>query len=122
MKKIFFILLSNLLILPVFWIDDLDIQSNIIPDTTNNVVNFTWADEWFGILDTILLYIKDSIFNLLALFAIGVFLYTGFLLVTARWNQEQFKKAMTSFLYAVIGLVIVSLAWAAVRIIAWLTL
>ncbi len=122
MKKLFFILLSNLLILPVFWIDDLDIQSNIIPDTTNNVVNFTGADEGFGILDTILLYIKDSIFNLLALFAIGVFLYTGFLLVTARWNQEQFKKAMTSFLYAVIGLVIVSLAWAAVRIIAWLTL
>ncbi len=122
MKKLFFSLLSFFLVLPLCSEADLDIQGNIIPDTTNNVVNFAGANEGFSLLDNILLYIKDSIFNLLALLAIGVFLYTWFLLITARWNPEQFKKAMHSFMYAVIGLVIVSLAWAAVRIVAWLTI
>lgn len=122
MKKLLFSLLVFLLVLPLCKAADLDIQENIIPDTTNNVVNFAGADEGFSLLDRILIYIKDSIFNVLALLAIGIFLYTWFLLITARWNPEQFKKAMYSFMYAVIGLVIVALAWAAVRIVAWLTI
>lgn len=124
MKKYFFVFLSLLLSTTSVFAEDYSIQDNIIPDTTSNVVATVdgSGSQGFDLLDSILLYIKDSIFNLLALFAIGVFLYIGFLLVTARWNPEQFKKAMKAFVYAVVGLVVVALAWAAVRMVAWLTL
>lgn len=38
----------------------------------------------------------------------------------ARGNPEELKKALTSFIYAAIGIFTVALAWALVRIIAGL--
>jgi len=40
----------------------------------------------------------------------------------ARGNPEEFKKALMSFMYAVIGIFIVAFSWAAVRLIAGLNL
>jgi len=58
-------------------------------------------------LDTLLAFARDSIFSLLALLAIALFIYIGAKLIMARGNQEEFKKAMQMFLYTIIGLFIV---------------
>jgi hypothetical protein len=54
--------------------------------------------------------------------SIGVFLFIGFRLVVARGNPEEFKKAWMQFLYAVIGIAIVSLAYAAVTLVQGLNI
>jgi len=46
----------------------------------------------------------------------------GFKLITARGNPEEFKKALNTFIYAVVGIFIVSFAFAAVRLVAGLNL
>lgn len=98
-----------------------DLEKAIIPTSSTDSVlgGNTWADD---ILDNVLAYVRDSIFGLLALIAIGVFLYIGFKLITARWNPEEFKKALNTLIYAVIGLFVVSFAFAAVRLVAGLNI
>jgi|GEM_PF-1343934 len=53
-------------------------------------------------IDTLLAFVRDSIFSLLALLAIGMFIFIGARLFMARGNQEEFKKAMNMFLYTII--------------------
>jgi len=96
-----------------------DLQTDIIP-TSNDVLSWVPADG--NMLDAVLWYVRDSIFWVMALIAIGVFLYIGFKLVVARWNPEEFKKALNTLIYAVIGIFIVSFAWAAVRLVAGLNI
>lgn len=71
-------------------------------------------------LTSIFTYVRDSIFSLLALVAIWVFLFIGAKLVVARWNPEEFKKALKMFIYAIVGLFVITVAYAAVRMVAWL--
>jgi hypothetical protein len=87
--------------------------------TENGVMD---SQDWMGMIDTLLAFARDSIFSLLALLAIGMFIFIGARLVMARGNQEEFKKAMQMFLYTVIWLFIVWASFAAVKLIAWLTL
>lgn len=60
--------------------------------------------------------------GLLAITAVGVFIYLGFRLFTARGNEEDFKKAWTALAYAVVGLAIVPLSYVAVKIVLGFTL
>ena len=97
-----------------------NLQEDIIPtSSTETVLGWTW---WANILDDLLAYVRDSIFGLLAMIAIWVFLYIGFKLVIARWNPEEFKKTLNMLIYAVIGIFIVSFAFAAVRLVAGLNI
>ncbi len=97
-----------------------DLKDDIIPSTsTESVLGWTW---WDNILDDVLAYVRDSIFGLLAMIAIWVFLYIGFKLIIARWNPEEFKKALNTLIYAVIGIFVVSFAFAAVRLVAGLNI
>jgi len=73
-------------------------------------------------LDNLFAYVRNSLFSLLMLIAIAVFVYIGFKLITARGNPEEFKKALNTFIYAVVGIFIVSFAFAAVRLVAGLNL
>jgi hypothetical protein len=59
---------------------------------------------------------------LLMLIALGVFLFIGIRLSVARWNPEEFKKAMMQFVYAVVWIFIVFVAWAAVKLVAGLNI
>jgi len=93
-------------------------QSDIIPNTGTDAL--ASGETGTNLLDAVLLYVKDSIFALMAVIAVGVFLYIGWKLVIARGNPEEFKKALTTFLYAVIGIFVVAFAWAAVRLVAGL--
>lgn len=125
MKKLFYSIISIfslLFTLRVFAADSLsqdDLKSAIIPSNANDVLSSgsAWeTGEWF--LDMALWFVRDSIFTLLVLIAIGMFLFIWGRLVMAKWNPEEFKKAMKSLVYAVVGILFVSLAWALVRLIS----
>ncbi len=101
------------------------ILNGIIP-TWNNV-NKVVADidstaDGLTVLDNIFAWAKDSIFWLMMILSIGVFLFLWVRLVVARGNPEEFKKAMMSMVYAVAGLFVVSAAWAAVKLVSGLNI
>ena len=66
-------------------------------------------------------YIRDIIASLIGIVALGVFLYLWFKLISARWQQEEFKKVITHFIYAVIWLACVPLAWGVVKLVSSLS-
>lgn len=117
MKKILAIIIWNFIYFKVLFAAS--IQDAILPTSTGSIA---WWDNINGdeiIIDT-LSYVKDTIFGVLALIAIWVFLYLWYKLVVAKWNEEEFKKALLSFVYAVVGIVLVSLAWALVSFVSWI--
>ena len=91
------------------------IQDDIIP-TQDTAIYDNEFDEWYTTF--ILTYIRDSIFELLMLITIWVFIFIWARLVMARWNPEEFKKALMQFIYAIVWLAIVAIAWAAVKIVS----
>ena len=90
-----------------------DLRESMLPNS-----NTVWVGgDGTNALNQIFIYIKDFLFAILWLIAIGVFLYFWFKLISSRGNEEDFKKALMWFVYAVIGLAIIPLAWGAVRLI-----
>ena len=113
--------MSILVLFSDFYIAVADIRSEIIPTQNPGVLTGgAGTQSGTSLLDSILAYIRDSLFGLMALIAIGVFLWIGGRFIVARGNPEEFKKAWLQFLYAIIGIFIVAFAWAAVRLIAGL--
>lgn len=95
-----------------------ELKSVIIPSSSNDIL--TAKTSWetgTSFLDAILGFARDSIFTLLILLAIGMFIFIWGKLIIARWNPEEFKKALVSFVYAIVGIFVVSIAWAVVRLI-----
>ena len=113
LNKIYtFIFLSFVSVSTIF----ADIQTDIIPDDDPIVANVNWEEGITGILT----YIKDTIFVLLMIISVWAFLYVGFKLIIAKWNPEEFKKALMSFVYAIVGIALVSLAYVLVQFISGL--
>ena len=79
MKKIIPLLFS---FFPFFAFASL--QDDIIPSNGKEIINTTATGENFEIFDRFLQYARDSIFRILMLIAIAVFLYIGAKLITAR--------------------------------------
>ncbi len=80
------------------------------------VSNTTWK-EW---IVKLFAYTKTTIFDILALIVIGTFLFIGYKILMARWKPEEFKKAFMMLIYAVLGLLFVSLSWVIVVFISGL--
>jgi len=124
MKNYIYILLalfSNISIYKVYAIESLsssDLQEKMTPEGTERVVRATWTDE--EAIDWILGFFRDSIFDLLLLIAVWVFLFIWWRLLIARWNPEELKKAFISLVHAGIGLFVVAAAYAIVTFIAWI--
>ncbi len=97
-----------------------ELKNSMIPENSSSVVNT--SATWEDLVDFILAFIRDSIFWLLALIAIGMFIYIGAKLIMARGNQEEFTKALKSLAYAAVGIILVSFAWVIVRLIAGIQL
>lgn len=98
-----------------------DLKWAIIPGSSNDVLTASTAGETgTNFLDQILGFVRDSIFTLLVLIAIGMFLFIGWRLIVARWNPEEFKKALQSFIYAAVWIFLVAFAYAIVRLVAGL--
>ncbi len=95
-----------------------DLREAIIPNSGRAVL--TSGESGENLLDYLLGFARDSIFALMAVIAIGMFIFIGGRLVVARGNPEAFKKALQSFIYAAIGIFLVAFAWAIVRLVAGL--
>jgi len=97
--------------------------AQLIPQATIDNLNKT-ADTstpggvWNGlrpvIMDTLTKYILPTAFFLVVLFAI----YGGILYFTAYGNEEKATKGRNTFTYAIIGAIIVALAWVIVRFVS----
>ena len=80
------------------------------------------SDIWKKWISEIFVYTKSTIFDILALIVIWTFLFIGYKIVMARWKPEEFKKAFLMLIYAVLGLLFVSLSWVIVVFISGLKL
>jgi hypothetical protein len=62
----------------------------------------------------------NRVLGILALLALIVLLYGGFLMVTAAWNDDQYNKWFTILKHAAIGILLIGVAWFIVSIVFWL--
>lgn len=117
MKKIIlFIFIFTSSVFTVFWASS--IREDMIPDTETIAWNTSDIETWTWSLMPIFLSFKNIILGLLAIIAVAIFIYLGFKLVKAEWKPDEFKKVMLWFVYAVIWLSIIPLAWAMVKLIS----
>ena len=79
-------------------------------------------DNGLTLLDTIFVWVKDSLTWLLLLAAVWVFLFIWIKIATARWKPDEFKKAISQLTYAIVWIFIVGFAWALVTLVSWLNL
>ena len=122
--RYFIVFLSFIWVKSSFAVDALDsddLKQGIIPSPSTITYDGNEL-EWYGILDYILGFLRDSMFALMALIAIAMFLFIWGRLVVARGNPEEFKKAMMSFVYAAVGIFVVAFAWAIVQLVAWINI
>ena len=97
------------------------IKKNLLWTSESKVLEIE-EENWLNVLQSIVIWVKDSLSGLLVLIAVGVFLFIWIRLWVARWNPEEFKKWIMQLVYAVVWIFIVSIAWAAVTLVAWLNL
>lgn len=96
-------------------------KEDIIP-RWNSITPAGALPSWTGFLDGLAEYIKESIFGIMVLIIIWMFLFIGFRLIIARGQPEEFGKAMKSLVYVIVWIFVVSIAWLAVRLISWLNI
>lgn len=97
-----------------------DIEWSIIPDNWNTVINVD--DDWRWIIESLFTFTKDSIFGLLALISITVFIFIWARLVMAKWSPEDFKKAILQLVYAIVWLALIAISWGAVKLVSSLNI
>ncbi len=111
------ILFSNLY--SILNIEASPVENELIRLSSNNVLD-SESDDGFSLLAYIFWWVKESVTGLIFLIAVGVFLFIWIKLWLARWNPEEFKKAITQLVYAIVWIFIVSAAWAVVKLVSWL--
>lgn len=52
------------------------------------------------------------------LIAMAIIVYAGFRMVISQWEEEEFNKARTQIIYAIVGLIVIILAYSIVRLVA----
>jgi len=93
-------------------------KNDIIPEVES--INWTvdtsvsWATS---LVNDVLNYINDSIFELLALVAIWAFIYIGFNLIKADWDPEKLKKAFINLIHVIIWIFVVAISWIIVKMV-----
>ncbi len=121
MKKIYYIFIASCtsyFTMQTYGLETQELKDGIIPDPSTVSYAGNSNLEWLGFLDYLLSFLRDSAFALMALIAIGMFLFIGGRLLMARGNPEEFKKAMMGFVYAAVGIFVVAAAWAIVKLVA----
>lgn len=110
--KIFYILfLLHINMLSVF----ANLQHDMVPDDSRVIWN-TW--NGFTSLNWIVNYSKDFLFSILVVVVIWAFLYIWFKLVISRGNPEELKKSLLWFVYIILWMAVISLAWWIVKIVS----
>lgn len=117
-----FFLLITFLISQIFFINitfwDDTIKDSLLNISENDMI---WSnDNWFNMLNSIFIWLKDSLTWLLILIAVWAFLYIWIKIAISKWNPEEFKKAILHFVYAIVWIFLISIAWALVTLVTWL--
>lgn len=68
-------------------------------------------------VDGVLKWVVDTLFWILVVVAIWAILYLWIRLVLARWNQEELTKVTKNFIYIVLGLALISWAYAIITFV-----
>ncbi len=118
MKKIIYTLFYFLFFSNFVFADD-SIKTKLLNWVSKNgtVITNVANTNWKKSINSLFVYWKETIFWVLALIVIWVFLYLWFKIIMARWKPEEFKKAFIMLIYAIIWLLIVSLSWVLVTFI-----
>lgn len=113
MKKIFYSAIIMFLWASNVWAD---YKNDIIPIAGgSSAVQVT--GEWTWIIWWIATYITDTLFWILTVVWIWVFLVLGARLVMARGNPEEFKKNFMWMVYGLIWIAIMTIAYAVVTFV-----
>ncbi len=113
------ILLSLLIFISNIQVFAIGLQDKILPSSTNSSVQ---TSVQVTTVNQLFIFAKTSIFALLWLVVVAVFIFIGARLVIARWNPEEFKKVLLQFVYAVVWLFVVSIAYLAVQLVSSLSI
>lgn len=98
-----------------------DVKKWLLNVSNDNIVADN-QDNGLSVLSSITIWIKNSLSSLVMIIAVWVFLVLWARLAMARWNPEEFKKAVLQLVYAIVWIFIVAIAWAAVTLVAWINL
>jgi hypothetical protein len=121
MKKNIYLFLLFSLIFAIneltFWFSMSDLELVTLDDTS--------LIPWFGWIITLwflFAWLKSKIMGVVGVLAIWVFIFIGIKFVMARWNPEEFKKTWMYFIYAVIWIFAIFMAWWLVKLISSLSI
>jgi len=99
----------------IFYVNEIfanEIKINdIIPTTDRNIVKDTS-------LLSVLSSFKAILFTIVWVVAVAMFLYSWVQVLMSFWKPDEFKKALKTFWFTILWLIIVSLAYALVSIIS----
>lgn len=93
--------------------------------TDNNVIDWTKAsskDWWFTVLSQLTVWFKNNLSWFVQILSVWAFLFVWIRLALARWNPEEFKKALMHMIYVILWIFIIAIAWAAVVLVAWINI
>jgi hypothetical protein len=118
--RIVFLILIVVMSFWIIWVNANDLRDSIIPEV--ETISEIWSDanQEMWVISEILSYIKESIFWLLSVISIWMFIYVGFSLVKAQWNPEEMSKAWKTLIHVIVWLFLVAVSWALVAMVSWL--
>ena len=87
-------------------------------NTANLNLPKAWTNTQDGFINVVKGFVNWSLW-ILALIALIILLYGGFLMVTSAGDEEKYKKWFTILRHAAIGLILIWVAWFILSLIFW---
>lgn len=87
----------------------------------NKLINVSW-NSWIDIISSIFVWFKWEIFSVVMVLSVWVFIFIGIRMASSRWKPDEFKKALLHFVYAVVWIFMIFMAWWLVKLVSSLSL
>ncbi len=94
-------------------------QFGDVTNTQGVGISGTGTAQWGKLIDVIKTFINWML-GMLALVALVILLYGGFIMVTAAGDDAKYKKGFKILQQAAIGLIFIWVSWLVVSVIFWL--
>lgn len=95
-------------------------QDNNLISGQNNVNLGLWVDKNnVSFSKNFIQVVERYIFWLLWVVSVSVFIYIAYMLFTAEWKEDQFKKAIKALTYAIVWLAVIPLSFIVIKIVTW---
>lgn len=96
-------------------------ENDLAYDGEAEEVNLIWtSDQQQDAFVNVVKWWVNWVLGILALIALIIIMYGGFLMVTSWGNDDEYNKGFTILKYAAVGLILIGVAWFIVSIIFWL--